>query len=129
MRNQISPFGNSNCFASFENAVSCGLDVCKAIGTSIGTLALLLPACVCVYSKQRSINALGNSSPPLCAESEISHGLQVVTQLALPPFFFLWLVFKHIFGLQSDLVFTQRRDWCERVTFHPLPMVTVHHRS
>ena len=55
MRNQVSPFGNSNCFASFENAVSCGLDVCKAIGTSIGILALLLPACVCIASNAVSM--------------------------------------------------------------------------
>ena len=97
MRNQVSPFGNSNCF---ENAVSCGLDVCKAIGTSIDILALLLPACMCI-AKQRSINALGNSSP-LCAESEISHGLQVVTQLALPPSSFSGL-FSNTF-LDSSLI-------------------------
>ena len=102
MRNQVSPFGNSNCFASFENAVSCGLDVCKAIGsTSIGILALLFCLLACVYSKQRSINALGNSSPP-CAESEISHGLQVVTQLALPPSSFSGL-FSNTF-LDSSLI-------------------------
>ena len=39
-----------------------------------------------------------------CVESEISHGLQVITQAPL------LLVFKHIFGLQSVLVFTQRRQ-------------------
>ena len=128
MRNQVSPFGNSNYIASFHDAVSCGLDVCKAIGTSIGILALLfLPVCVCIASN--AVSMLWVTAVRRCAESEISHGLQVITQLALPPFFFLWLVFKHIFGLQSDLVFTQRRDWCKRVTFHPLPWVTVHHRS